>query len=614
MAARFAALVEPRSSPYHVLSWCKTINAVQCDRTRPTCNNCTRRRQPCPGYDDVFDGAHRSQNQIARRQVEKHNATLSSEQPGLGKTMPNSEKALVPVPSTSSNLSVPNRSRNSTRVIVDSTSRNQSRSTRDATRSPANSTPGIVGEREFDILAHLIPGALKQNAQDASICFFFRNYAGTAFDPEIRNGFNQLWQPMYLQASAESSLRLATAAVTVNIAMMWCFRGCDTRPARTVLTKAVAAAREVLHDPLQSSTDEILMTILIFDLYDALVLHYAPAPLDYGKHKHGALAVIEHRNFANLTTSQGRALIGAVRHSLLPYLLASRKPFPERSDHLFDHPSINNTKASSLDQISVQLSRVQSRLWSLRLESHHDKNFEERCACYENIIEQALQVEDLLQEWKAGITSPAWLPEYVRRGSVSESIQGAGFYGNRCSIWMDLEIAGTWIVFSIRYLLTLQLIRQSFADEASLLHNPGHQVLLSKGNDKIQNLVDFICETVPFYLGDNDTPKNPMYSTSINFPYAVRDDPRTGASTFVPSLKSHHQKRAAASGGWILFLQLVNLWRFAEPEDDAIPLNLRERQLDWIKAQVRRMQKIFLFSEPVWFKRLTPSPAKSNIT
>lgn len=451
-----------------------------------------------------------------------------------------------------------------------------------------------------------IPFALKQNAQETSICFFFRYYGGTAFDPEARIGFNQLWQPMYLQASTQSSLRLATAAVTVNIAMMWRFQGCNTRPARSLFTKAVAAAREALHDPLQSPTDEILMTILIFDLYDALILHYAAGPLDYGKYKHGALAIVEHRGFANLATSRGRALIGAVRHSLLPYVLSSRKPFPERPDHLFDHPSINDTKASILDLISIRLSRVQSRLWTLRLESRLEKSFEERCACYKDIITEAVQVEKLLLEWKASITDPDWLPEYVPRDSVMESIHDAGFYGTRCSVWVDLAFGPIWILFSIRYLLTLQVIRQAFADEASLLNNPEHRTLLSEANEKIQNLVSFICETIPFYLGDNIIPRNPIYSTSINFPYKLKTDRKTGMPACVPRWESKYHSQAAASGGWILFPQLVNIWRFAEPEDDAVPIILHEGQLDWIKAQVKRLQKIFLFYEPVWFKRVTP--------
>ena len=456
---------------------------------------------------------------------------------------------------------------------------------------------------DFDPPTYSVPHALTQNVQDTSISFFFSHYAGTAFDPEARNGFNQLWQPMYRQATTQSPLQLATTAITVNIAMMWSFRGCDTWPARHLFTKAVAVASDNLRDPLHNSTDEMLMTILLLDLYDALALHYAPGHLNYGKHKLGALAMIEHRGLTNLATTQGRTLVRAVRHTLLPYLLASREPFPERLDHVFDHPLINGTKVSTLDCISVQLSRVQGRLWKLRLGDRLYKSFEDRRRCYAEIVAEAIRVENLFQDWKASITNSDWLPEYAPRELVVESIRNAGFYGTRCSIWMDLAIAGTWILYSIRHLLTLQVIRQCFADEPTLLNDTEQQELLPRTEKMAQDLADSICEAIPFYLGDTTTPKNPMYSASITFPYTFKRNREAGTRARFPSSYADHQIRAGASGGWMLFPQLVNLWRLAEPEDDAVAIILREGQLNWIKEQVKRLQKIFLFCEPVWFKR-----------
>ena len=487
--------------------------------------------------------------------------------------------------------------------ILYPTAKVPSLSNHDTGDSQAPELPAAAENLAYQTAGYSIPYVLQQNAQEASICFFFRHYTGTSIDPEAGKGFNGLWQPMYLQASAQSPIRLATAAVAVNITMLWCSQGCDRRPARVLFTKALAAAREALQDPFRRSADETLMAVLIFDLYDSMVLHYAPSPLNYGKHKHGALAMIEQRGYANLATSQSCALIGAVRHTLLPYLLASRIPFPEHADVLFDHSSMANTKASVLDLISVRLSRMQSRLWTLRLEHQCLGNSTERSACYKEIITEAIQVENLLLNWKANVTDPEWLAEFIPRDSVTDSIRDAGFYGLRCSVWQDLSYGRTWMLFSIRSLLTLQVIRQCFADDPSLLGSPREQALLARTNGAVQELVDVICECVPFFLGDTIIPKNPMYSPSISFPFAMRTDPRTGSVTRLPSLRSNHQHRAGASAGWILFPHMVDVWRLAEPEDDAVPIALREGQLDWIKGQVKRLQNIFLFCDPVWFKR-----------
>ncbi|KAI9720446.1 MAG: hypothetical protein M1812_002952 [Candelaria pacifica] len=468
----------------------------------------------------------------------------------------------------------------------------------------ADLSPDIISNMGLRNSVPSIRSCLKQNAQDTSICFFFHHYGATSIDPEARNGFNQLWQPMYLQGSSRSSLRLATAAITVNITSMWCFQGCDMRLAWGLFSEAVTAAQEALYDPVESIKDEMLMTVLLFDLYDSLILHYAPIPLGYPSHKYGALAMVEHRGLTNLATSQSRALLRAVRHSFVSHSLSSRTPFPERLDYLFDHLSVNDTKASTLDLISVRLSRIQSRQWTLRLENCLSRSFEERRSCFEVIIAEALQVENLLLAWSASITDHSWFPEYIARDSVTSSIQNAGFYGSTCSVWTDLEVAGTWILFFIRYITALQMIRQSFADEPSLLeNNPQNQTLLYRANKKIQKLADDICKIIPFYLGDSKIPKNPIYNTSTEFPFTFRINPSIGLPVLIPTENSDHQKRASASGGWILFPQLVNLWRFAEPEDDAIPILLREGQLNWIKGQVRRLQNIFMFCEPVWFKR-----------
>ena len=567
----------------------------------------------CPGYDDVFDGAHRPQNRVVRRRIGKQDAAEHAEHLNLGKTTPKDENTLDIVPTASLSSTIAKDGKPLPKWIVYSMTCGQTKSTRNIGDIPADLSPSSCVDKDFNYSVPSIPYALEQNAQDASLCFFFRHYAGTSFDPEAYNGFNQLWRPMYGQASIQSPLRLATAAVTVTIALMWRFQGCNSQIARSFFTRAVTAAREALNDPLQRSTDETLMTILVFDLYDALMLHYTPGPLDYGKHKYGALAIIEDRGFANLTTARGRTLIAAVRHSLLAHMLSSREAFPKRLDHLFDHSSVNDTKVSNLDMVSVRLSRVQSRLWTLRLEDCPESAPEERRACYEEIIAEAFQIEKLLLEWRANTTGPDWLPDYVSRDSVMESIQDAGFYGSRCSVWADLSFGGTWLLFCMRYLLTLQIMRQSFADDASLLSNLEHREILSKANKWVQRLVDYICEMIPFHLGDNLIPTIPIYSTSINYPYKFKTDPKTGMPTCLPRLRSNHQKRAAASGGWIIFPQLVNVWRLAEPEDDAVPIVLREGQLDWIKGQVRRLQKVFLFCEPVWFKRAAMSAAKRSM-
>jgi len=457
----------------------------------------------------------------------------------------------------------------------------------------------------------MVPGSLKTDPQMAAVGFFFRHYGGSMNEPQTHNGFHSAWQPMYLESAADMPLRTATAAVAVNIAMMWCFKGCDTRLPRTLFTEAIAATRKAMLDPTESTTDQLLLTILVFDLYDALVLHYTPGIPNYGKHKEGALALVKHRGAANHQTRRSRLLLEATRHSLLHYFLAERRTFPDELIDMFQQGQAS-TPASSLDLISMQVTILQEQLFGLRREDPDSMTVLERRSRYEDIIERAVHVETLLVNWKFQTLTPLWKPYYVSRASVSQSIVSAGFYGPHCVVWQDLAYGDLWISHASRCLYTLQIIRQALADEPNLLMEQKYHTLLTQTDLQMQEFADFMCFSIPFHIGDTMVPTNPLHAESINFPYTVVRDDDNGRNKRIPNPLTNHQARTAASGGWIIYPQLVTLYRFAEPEDDAVPIVLRDGQLDWIKDQVKRLQKIFLFVDPPWFKRLSLPVLKSN--
>jgi hypothetical protein len=384
--------------------------------------------------------------------------------------------------------------------------------------------------------------------------------------------------------------------------MMWSFQGCDARPARKLFTKAIAATREAINNPTEKSMDELLMTILIFDLYDALVLHYVRnAPTSYGKHKDGALALVKHRGLSNFTSLAGRALTNATRNGFLDYSLSQRTPMPAGSEEIFSHPAIGESRAAQLDVLTIETINTQARLWALRRDVTSTMTSAQRRKAFEDIIADAIRIDELFMAWKRGITCRDWLPLFVSRDDVPRSILTAGFYGTKCAVWNDLTGAEIYNQHASRRLFTLQMIRQSLADEPTLLADPKYRAYLAKANGAVQSLVDCICETVPFHLGDTVVPTNPVYSSEVALPCKIITDPSTGETRSVPDLEgSDFRMRAAASGGWMLFAHLVDIYRLAEPEDDAEPIVLRDGQLDWIKGQIKRLQTTFLYCDPLW--------------
>ncbi len=444
---------------------------------------------------------------------------------------------------------------------------------------------------------HSIPPmsiALKPDSEEASTCFFFRHYTGTVYDENVHSGFALMWQPLFLKSSVDSPLRAATTAFTVNITMMWCLQGCDTRPARKLLTKAISATRQAIQNPTPDKMDELLMTILIFDLYDSMVQHYVPTPVSSGKHKEGALALAQLRGKTNYDNPLTKGLANATRSALLTHALGARTHLMPGAENLFNDPAFPQTKAAELESITVEIIALQARLWDMRRTGRRVQQV------YEEVIMEAISIDDSLVEWRQSITDPRWLPQYVYRDDVAPSLRAAGFYGEQCAVWPDLIFAEMSNHYYQRRLLNLQLIRQALADNPNFLAKPENVQLLHTTDATVQCLVDAVCDCIPFHLGDTVVLTNPVYSDEINFPIKTLRDATTGETTTIPYQIPVYKTRAAASGGWTLFPYVCEIYRLAEPEDDAAPIVLREGQLDWIKGQVKRMQKIFLYCDPVW--------------
>jgi hypothetical protein len=346
--------------------------------------------------------------------------------------------------------------------------------------------------------------------------------------------------------------------------------------------------------------DSLLMAILVLDLYDAIILHYIPNRLSFGKHKAGALALLKHKGLANYRNFRSIGLAHATRHVFLDFKLTQRLPMPPDPEGFFLHPSLTESFDEKLDVLTMDIINTQARLWAFRRGQTTLSADVTPKQFHEELIAAAIVLDERLMAWRRAMR-PEWDPIYVSRSEVRPSILEAGFFGEKCVVWHDLGFPEILNFYYFRRITTLQIIRQCFADQPLLLRESKYRSIVVQANSTIQSLVDAILETTPFHLGDTIVTTNPMYAAEISWPVATVTNALTGVVTQVPDLKNtDFAIRAAAAGGWMLFPHFVHLCRLAEPEDDAVPVLMKEEQLGFVKEQVARLQRIFMFADPVW--------------
>ncbi|KEF51740.1 uncharacterized protein A1O9_12077 [Exophiala aquamarina CBS 119918] len=182
---------------------------IKCDLGRPYCSNCTSTQRTCLGYYHVFEHTHRDKT----LKVSKRMQTL----------------ALVH-------------------------QLNPFSAAKDGSGTTAPASMDIIG-----FLSMPIPPSIPPDIEYSALNFFFLNYSMTP-NSQATYGFLDLLPFLYSRSSHSSALVIATTAFAVNIYCLWGLCDRDASTASKLYFKAVMKAKDDIVDPIQTSSDDLLMT------------------------------------------------------------------------------------------------------------------------------------------------------------------------------------------------------------------------------------------------------------------------------------------------------------------------------------------------------------------
>jgi len=426
--------------------------------------------------------------------------------------------------------------------------------------------------------------------------------------------------PVYSRLSYDSPLSLATSAVAMNLALMWAEKGTDTPEARTRYTKAVSCTKTLLTDGRQNKSDEMLLAVLMLDFYDTLSRRFSNQRF-LGMHQDGAVALVKYRGSENFQSNISKGLLLAVRNRLVNAAVQKKSGIVFDPDVWADGGEMPHNSATKLDLLASELANLQvlaSSLPSPRSRASNPRVLSvgsEDTSCsdttfVENLLEKALDLDRRLYAWRSS-TPESWEPvPIIAIDDIHPTIRAAGLYDSLCDVYSSIQAAGiynTWRCTSISLLQIVDKCRQALppGSVAALVINEHYATA------RIQSLVDGVCASVPYFLGNHLCPYKPDQVAGVEFPqFPIGPD---GSSTKPPVMDSQgypveisqvDRMRAAASiGGWLILNSLLAILQAARPApdarpDDAPPLRLRPGQMQWILGQLKRIQNIYLIPNP----------------
>ncbi|KAL9044983.1 MAG: hypothetical protein Q9214_001920 [Letrouitia sp. 1 TL-2023] len=536
---------------------------VKCDEARPACSPCCRLGLDCGGYakDYVFrDQSHKFASASAAAAA----ATIPSETLKKEKD----QGALVQRPRSATAAGEPSRS--------------------------------------------LLTGA------DVAVPFFLRHYAGMGRSLTVARGFYETLIPVFTSQPHDSPLSLAVSAVATRVFSLWRHEDAVQveQPHLTSYTQAVASLRWALERPEDRRRPATALAVLALHLYESISAVY-DARQATPVHHHGVLSLLPIA--AALDSSLISTYVkGFVLHTEISSALRQKRSMHPNAYSYVKSPHTSSLVpgnfSSTLDSIGASVAELQAdylRGLSQRRHASSPSLLDQQCRAW---ITEAEQLDELLQAWARDVPDHWWPLRLTSGQDFSPSISA---YRSACDIYPSCQIVTLWNLWRFHRLLLLKITvgatqqriliglpwdGQSVGDER-LEPTTMHESAIQHAGS-IQELVDSICHSVPFYLGnrtkqsslsDFTDPEILFPSYHLLTPGDARIAARHQAFDGDAALsEDEHHRHLVAYGAWHVVSPLSNLLTLVSDDHGGrwVASCLRPGQQEWIREQFLRVSTL----------------------
>jgi len=433
------------------------------------------------------------------------------------------------------------------------------------------------------------PSTLMPDSESVALSFFFLTYGSSSAGQEIEAtcSYLGLIPQAFAKCLSTSPLALATAALAVNVTCLWRRKGSDAAPARQYYSQAVTAVKKAVADPIESTSDDLLMATLVLEAYDVINSHVQRKhSLRLGTHMSGSVALMRHRAALNYRDEISQRMVIAVRSKIIDQAILGRwDAIGEFRDIWEDESPLPQNPAATADKLAY-------RLYQLREQTSQFGSEVVGSNC-QLLLARASALATDCTRWIEE------LPEYwhavaVPKADLEESIRAAGVY-DACDVYSNMAIANirNWHrIIELSILRILQLLQADRNSSASA--DQGFEA--SKIASRMQVIVDEMCASVPYLFGDMTRPCVPFLGDTVKFPHVAQAPWGTalsGRPRTLPESLSRHERQVASSGGMKVYRVMKAVVALVEDGkgSSAQAFKLREGQLDWIKSQVSRFRR-----------------------
>ncbi|KAF3933777.1 hypothetical protein ABW19_dt0210320 [Dactylella cylindrospora] len=318
------------------------------------------------------------------------------------------------------------------------------------------------------------------------------------------------------------------------------------------------------------------MATLMLDMYEN-IRSFLSFSKNSNIHIDGTAALVQARKQLPYDSEVSQCVLLGARGLILGRAVRDNEPMPEAVTELTEMTGgAKKSPGHTLDDVHISLLEVQKLAKGVK---GIDGGIIE-------ILQKVIEVDERYLSWSKTLPEH-WIPLRLSSEQVDEDIKKAGFYGGYCTIFRSLFIADIVNGQAMARIQTQEIlldclkVLQKYRDSLPLGDRRrldldiaiDIEAMEESAISTIQSLVDAVCASVPFHLGDKVDYRR-IDNLAVKYPRAEGWE--------VPE---DHYVTAAAQGGWFLCSKVLTLMKLEK--------GVREGQKEWMRGQFDRVVRIY---------------------
>jgi hypothetical protein len=435
--------------------------------------------------------------------------------------------------------------------------------------------------------------------REIALAFFLTHFSVVGIDRLSTRGLFEIMMPIVSLEHHNSALSLSLVALSEALLGLSRQGPRGFKWYNQALSQTINRLKTAVQDPVESKSEATLLAVLILQFYENISALYTLRKTSR-VHHNGAVALLKHQGLDATSTMYSGHLIGYILNSEVSSAIHENRRLPENIFSWMNYDNMLLNPCTRLDTIGINVANLQYRFDNLPTAKDSPSPSQQDL---QDIHAETVAINKQVLDWLRAVPDD-WQP--ARHEPVPLCSPPIITYEGTCEIYPSIQIASMWNRWRCYRLILLKISlsclscgqRPTLGTTASHeSHYDEEMHNASFARETIKDIVDSICYSVPYYVGNRTGRDNHSDLTNYSFVLpgyhsldSSNDECPDNRKNGKFMSKEKHNWHVIIQGPWHILSPLSHVLSFCSGDYGSVVVDsLGPGQLEWIRGQFSRV-------------------------